>query len=132
MIEPRKGSSFRMNVSRNKPHAPESWNAGAYHQPDRFGTVNFGRGEHAGQEIRQAHLDCAGDEWTISVEVVGVGDTPQEVAIAAEVKKDDRVIALKKGELEAVTADPRTRETFLRLMGTRATPGRSFSNRAGA
>jgi len=104
-IEPKDGASFRMNVGRNKPYAPEGWNTNAYHRPDRFGTVHFGRKGKEGVEIRESRVKCAGNEWTVSLNAVAASK-PQKVVLQAELKQDGKVLATGKSELVTVGVKP--------------------------
>ena len=104
-ITPIEGKSFRMNVGRNKPYNPESWNTNAYHRPDRFGTVFFGRKNQSGVEIRSAELNCAGKEWSVAVEAVAVNE-PQMVTMATTLKQRDTVLQSIKSQPVTITSTP--------------------------
>jgi len=105
-IKPEPGKSFRMNVSRNKPNAPESWNTAAYHHPERFGVVHFGRGPGAGVEVRDGQVDCAGDDWTATLSAVSASGQPQPARLVAELKKADRVLLKTESKIIQVGAQP--------------------------
>lgn len=104
-IEPKDGSSFRMNVGRNKPNKPEGWNTNAYHCPDRFGTVHFGREGKQGVEVRDSRVKCAGDEWTVSLNAVAASE-PQKVVLQAELKRDGKALTKGQTELTTVGVEP--------------------------
>ena len=115
-FSPADGGSFRMNVSRNRGNTTESWNTMAYHQPDKFGFVHFGRGD-AGIEIREAWVNCTEGDWTLASEVLCPGAKAARVAIHAEAVKDGEVVSRGQTDVVSVGATPTAVEIPLKIEG---------------
>lgn len=115
-IKPVEGASFKVNVGRNFPNNPQSWNLRAYHNPRMFGTVHFGRGKAGGVELRTSRVDCAGDAWQVAVDMVAAG--AHKVKLRAALKRDEQIVATAEGELTQIGAEPTTLSVPFSVKGT--------------
>ena len=66
-------------------------------------------------QIRRSRLQCIGDDWTLSVEAVAAGATPQTLMLSASTKQDDAVLSTAKSRSIAVGAAPVTPSLPLRV-----------------